>query len=368
VCLRAQGDKQIACTELVEGAPSLVAGRGCPAWVHPNAASGYYRFDLAKSDLVKLAQKSAELGVAERVTLLSNAWASVRAGKLEAHTVLEVLSSFDADPARQVVDQIIAILASASDVLIQADARPAFKSLVSARLARRKKALGWTPRKDEGASGDDAMLRRSVLWAMGELAEDEATLKEAEELAARWLADPESVDADAAAVAIDLGTRRAGEARLAELRAFAKRAKTDEHRIMALRAMAAFDDTATLERALDVLLTDEIKVSDVRYVMGSALWRRRSKPVAERWVRARWPELRKKLPGSLSSGLVRAAGAVCTRAEVAEGAAFYGPRAAEIEGAERALAESVEAASLCAELRASAAARLTRALTRAGAR
>ena len=250
-----------------------------------------------------------------------------------------------------------------SVVLVEDDARPAFRKFVVARLAKRKKDLGWLPKKDEaGGSGDESILRRSVLWAMGELAEDEATLREAEEHAAKWLADPSSVDSDTAAVALDLATRHAGEGRLAQLLATAKSAKSKEDRVLALKAMGGFDDEKLLRRALDATLEDEIRPHEMRYVLGAAFARRTSRYVTEAWVRTRWADLRKKLPGSLGSGLVNGAGIACTKAEQEERAAFYTPRAAEIEGATRALAESLEGASLCAELRTSGAPSLTREL------
>jgi alanyl aminopeptidase len=368
VCVLAQGEKQTSCTELVEGAPALVAGRGCPAWVHPNASSGYYRFDLAAGDLAKLAAARTKLDVPQRVSLLSNAWASVRAGSLKPDAVLKILPSFDDDGARQVVDELVGILVSMNDALVEDASRAAFQKLVLARFGKRKKALGWTPKKDEASGGDDAMLRRSVLWTLGELAEDDATLKEADDVASKWLVDPSSVDADAAAVAVDLASRHAGPTRITQLRVAAKGAKTDEDRIIALRALGGFDDPKLLESALDVVLTDEVKIADVRYVMGAAYARKRARPIVERWTRARWDELRKKLPGSLSAGLVRGAGVACTKAEVDDATAFYTPRAASIDGATRRLAEALEGASLCAELRRADAAALTRALTRGGAR
>jgi len=173
---------------------------------------------LELTDEHKLAQAKKELDVPARVAVLSNAWAAVRAGKLKPASMLKVLPLFDDDSARQVVEQVVAILSSMSVVLIEDEARPAFRKLVAARLAKRKKDLGWVPKKDEaGGTGDESIMRRSVLWAMGELAEDDATLREAEEHASKWLADPSSVDNDTAAVALDLASRKAGEGRLAQL-------------------------------------------------------------------------------------------------------------------------------------------------------
>ncbi|MDB4933978.1 MAG: peptidase [Labilithrix sp.] len=367
VCVLAQGEKKAQCADLAYGAPSIVAGRKCPTWVHPNAEGGYYRFALSETELTKLAQARAQLEVPARISLLSNAWAGVRAGKLKPAVMLKVLPLFDDDPARQVVEQITSILASMSLVLVEDDARPAFRKFVSARLAKRKKDLGWMPKKDEAAGGgDDAILRRSVFFAMGDLAEDEATLREADELAVKWLADPTSVDSDTAGVALDLATRHAGADRLTKLLATARAAKTKEDRVLALKALGGFDDAALLRRGLDASLEDEIRPHEMRYVMGAAFARRTSRMIAESWVRARWPDLRKKLPGALSASLIGAAGVACTKAEQEERAAFYGPRAAEIESAARPLAEALEAASLCAELRAAGASSLTRELLNGG--
>jgi aminopeptidase N len=363
VCVLAQGEKKAQCADLAYGAPSIVAGRKCPAWVHPNAEGSYYRFALSESELTKLAQARAQLEVPARISLLSNAWAGVRAGKLKPAVMLKVLPLFDEDPARQVVEQITSILSSMSLVLVEDDARPAFRKFVSARLAKRKKDLGWLPKKEEAAgSGDEAILRRTVFFAMGDMAEDEATLREADELAVKWLADPTTVDSDTAAVALDLATRHAGADRLTQLVTTARSAKTREDRILALKALGGFEDAALLRRGLDTSLEEEIRPHEMRYVMGAAFSRRTSRSIAESWVRARWPDLRKKLPGSLSASLIGAAGVACTKAEQEERAAFYTPRAAEIESAARPLAEALEAASLCAELRSAGASSLTREL------
>lgn len=366
VCVLAQGEKKSACADMLAGAPSLVAGRGCPAFVHPNVDANYYRFSLPESGFTKLASARAQLDVPGRISLLSNAWAQVRAGRLKAEAMLKLLPSFDADPARQVVEEVSGILGAMSEALVAEEGRPAFRKYVAARFAKRKKDLGWLPKKQEaGGSGDEAMLRRAVLWAMGDLAEDETTLREADDLARRWLADPTSVDEDTASIALDLASRHAGPARLGELVQAAANAKTREDRHVALRAMMGFDDATVLTSALDATLGDGVRANEMRYVFGAAFGRRKAKPVAEAWIRAHWDELRKKLPGSLGGTLVRAAGIACTKNEIDERKSFYAPRAATIEGAERPLAESLENATLCAELRTHSASGLTRALLNA---
>jgi aminopeptidase N len=171
VCVLAQGEKRSMCAELAEGAPSLVAGRNCPAWVHPNAETSYYRFVLPEAELMRLAAGRAQLDVAEKISLLSNAWAAVRAGKLPAKALLKLLPMFDDETERHVVDQVAWILASMSNVLVEDEARPAFRKFALARFAKRKKDLGWLPKKEEiGGAGDEAIVRRTVLASMGDVA------------------------------------------------------------------------------------------------------------------------------------------------------------------------------------------------------
>lgn len=366
VCTRATGagDAKRECADLAFGAPSLVAGKGkCPSAIHPNVDGSYYRFALPEKQFVALGEAKKELDVPARLTLLSNAWAAVRAGKTDPKAIVKLLPMFDDDNTRQVVDQIIGILWGADRALVDDDARPAFKKYVAARLTKRKKDLGWVP-KSAGADADLALVRRSVLSAMGDLAEDDATLKEADEIAQKWLADPSSVDSDTATVAVDLASRRADASRLTALREAAKKAKNREDRIIALRAMGGFDDPALLAKALELVLTDEIRVAEMRYVTGAAFARRKMQPTTEEWVRTHWDALRKRLPGSLGAGLIGGAGVGCTKAAVEERAAFYTPKSKEIEGTARPLAEYLESVTLCAELRRHGASAFGKALPR----
>ncbi len=352
LCARVAGDKKDQCVDLVSGAPSMLAGRGtCPAWVQPNPAAAYYRFSLPDKELGSLANARKQLDVTARVTLLSNAWASVRNGSVEAKTMLRVLPAFDEDDARPVVEQLAAVLNGMSDTVVDAEDRVAFRKFASARLAHRKKRLAWAPPTKGDPSTDDTLARPMVLLAMGDVAEDEATLKEANEVALKWLVDPASVDGDAGAAALDLASRKADATRLAALQQAFRGAKNREVRIASLRAMYGFDDDAVLRSALDFALTDDVKTNELRYVLAAAFGRRVARPIAEEWVEGHWDQLAKKYPGRLLGYFARAAGVGCSAAEAAARTEFYTPRIAKTEGSDRILLESLESVSLCSALR-----------------
>jgi cytosol alanyl aminopeptidase len=363
VCMRRENDKAPLCTELLAGAPSIVAGRGpCPAYVHPFAREAYYRFALSEKDFVRLAEARSKLDVPARVTLLTNAWAAVRSGQIDAKALLRILPAFDDETDRHVLEQITHILARTSDIVVTEEARPAFRKFALTRLAKRKKALGIAPPPKGDASYEDVLARRAIVLALADVAEDDATLREADALATKWLADPTSVDADAAEVAVELAARRGGATYFAALRKAMQNAKTKGDRLTALHAFVGSDDEARLREALDVTLTDEVRAGEMGDVLGSVLRRRKARSIAEAWIRTRWDDVRKKLPDRLSLALVEAAGVGCSEEDAAARAAFYEPRARPIEGADRRLAEALEAVSLCAALRERAATSFTKAL------
>jgi hypothetical protein len=140
--------------------------------------------------------------------------------------------------------------------------------------------------------------------------------------------------------------------RLNELRDAAKRASTPQDRITALRAMGMFDDAIVLRQALDLVLTDEIKLSEIRYPFNEAASRRETRAVVFAWERDHWAQLRDHLPGTFGGHmLVDFAGYFCTPAERDEVVGFLRPATQGIEGTQRALDEATERAGLCIALR-----------------
>jgi cytosol alanyl aminopeptidase len=352
VCIASDAQRAKTCFTLGAEPLERSLGAACPSWVYPNAGeAGYYRFVLDRRQIAALAGRSRSLDPAERLGLLSNVWAAVRQGSIAPSVLLDLLPAFDGETNRMVVEQIIGSLGGVDAGMVDDATRPAFRRFAAARLAPRKRALGWEDTKLQ-ADDERAIARRSILWAMAEMVGDAATLDEAEKYARRWLADPKSVSGDVSSVAVPLASKRAGALRLNELREAAKRASTPQDRITALRAMGMFDDPVVLRQALDLVLTDEIKISEIRYPFNEAASRREARAVVFAWERDNWPQLRNHLPGTFGGHmLVDFAGYFCTPAERDEVVGFLRPATQGIEGTQRALDEATERAGLCIALR-----------------
>ncbi len=322
----------------------------CSAWIHPNLGEhGYYRFDLGKTDAEDLAKALPKLDVGSRIGGVANLFSMVRAGSLDADVLLRVLPLFDHEENPYVVEQITGVLDRLDKSAVSDAARPAFRAYVKARLAHEKSALGFAPRA--GEEENVALARRAVLLTLAEDAEDEATLKEAETIAARWLVDPTSVDADTGPLALEIASRRAGEPRFRALLDAARHAKAPEHRVAALRALGGFSDPALVARALDTLLDDDTKQQDARYVLRSVMSHRASRPVALAWVRTHWDAALAHFTSHLAHPLLDPVGGICSREVAKDADEFFTPRIASIDGAARPLGEALERALTCAELK-----------------
>jgi cytosol alanyl aminopeptidase len=333
----------------------------CPSWVYPNAdEAGYYRFAMDRTQLLSLTRSVPGLDPANRLGLVSNAWAAVRQGSIDASTLLDMLPTFDSENNRVVVGEIVDVLRSVNEALVDPSDREAFQRYVTARMAAKKGALGWE--SGGGTTDDDrALERRSVLRAMGEIARDKRTLVEADAYAERWLKNPASVSADTAAIAVPLASLHAGVSRLDALRSAAKSARDPGDRVLAIRAMGMFDDPTVQGKALDLALTDELKLSELVYLFRPVIARPDAAPVLFAWEKEHWAELRKRVPASMGGGiLVKVAGALCSRAARDEAEGFFASATQGLEGTKRPLDEALEEASLCVALRERGAADVSR--------
>ncbi len=360
VCVATDGQRGKTCFTLGKEPIARDLGGGCPAWVFPNAdLAGYYRFVVDVPALVSLARNARTLPPIDRLGVLSNAWAEVRQGAVSPSAIFDMLPAFDEDTNRHVVDQITSTLQGVDASLVEEGDRRAFEKWVVARMGPRKASLGWAPSPTD--DDDRAMVRGTVLWTLGVIGNDPVTLDEADAIALKWLRDPLSVPEDVASVALPLGSVKAGAARLYQLRAAVANAKSPEDRILAIRAMAMFDDPALLRKALDLTFTDELKLSELGYLFGSALSHRTGQAVVLAWEKENWEKLRARLPGTFGIGmLLGVAGTTCTREARDDARDFFVPRIQGIEATKRNLDESLEWAGLCAALREHGAADVTR--------
>jgi cytosol alanyl aminopeptidase len=351
VCARYRSDQTRRACVLVDG-PRVelpLEGGRCPTMVFPNADDrGYYHFALPASELATLAAGGARfLQPAERIGLLGNAWALTRSGALGVDRYLALLRHFRNEPTRAVWERVTGSLDEIERALISEAERPAFERLVSELLGPTARRLGFMPRPSDG--DDERLLRRELFDALGRLGNDAWVREQAATVALAWLADPDAVDADAAAVALPIHARSGDERLFEMLRVKLRVAKTPEQRRIAIAGLTALAEPSLVERVLGMLFEPELlKAQDVKYVLPALFARRAPREIAWAWLQKHFDPLQKRLPPFAFGRVAWLIATFCDDAKVQSAAQFLAPRLAKLEGADKPMRQALEAGKLCA--------------------
>jgi len=299
-------------------------------WVFPNGgASGFYRFTMDDSSLqALLGHIQTALGPHERLAVLDNQWALLKAGTASVAQYLDALDAYRAEPDRAVVSKAVDQLGALSTHMVVDEARARFEQFVDTYYGPQLTALGWEPRTDESA--DDRLKRASVIAALGGIARTPAVRNEARTRLERYLADRASLDPNLASVVVGIAARD-GDGALYERYLERKRsAKTDpEEEQRFLHGLAGFERPELIQRTLDLAIGTEVRAQDRPFLLAGLLGRRASRLAAWAFVRERWDHVVTLMDPMLLQNLIRALGQLTPEPTASEVRAFLLPRAHE---------------------------------------
>jgi aminopeptidase N len=339
-----------SCTVLAEREGRLEidgGGAACPGFVYANAGeSGYYRVRIGAAELAALGAGVTALPEPERFGVVSNAWAAVRAGQLPVPAFLDLCLRLKNDASRLVWAEMLDALRTINRAFVSEELRPGFARTVRALCGPAARRLGW--RSAETQPDDERFMREAILIALGDLGEDPATLAEAARRARAWLQAPDS--GDLARIALPLAAKRGDAALFDGVRAVLARPPTPETRVVALSALAAFEDPALVGRTLDLVLDGTVRAQDLRYVFPWMGLRPASRDAVHIWIAKHFDELAARYPSHIMGRVVRTIPALCDAARVRAAGEFLRPRVAKLEGVERDLRQSLEEGQRCAAL------------------
>jgi len=330
----------------------LATTASCPTWVHPNAGEqGYYRWRMAPERLVALATvHGGALDASERVALPGLYDALVEAGALPVEDHLRVLTHLAGDERHQVVEAVVSQLAHLARVGVPDPDSPlglAFAEAVRGMLRPQLARVGPEPRADEPVA---ARLRRVVvLPALGGIGRDEAVLARARELAGRFLAAPDAVDAEMLELLLPLAARDGDEVLWEGLVAIALDPPSPGVRSTVVHSLGAFEDPQLLTRSLDLLIDGRLRAQDYRTVAGGV--RAPQQPVAWAWLESRYAEIAGKLGPMTATRLPHAASGLCTREEGLRVHDFFASAPGVPSGTERNVRLVLEDIERCARMR-----------------
>ena len=336
------------CTQLATETGELaLSAPACPDWIAPNAGgTGYYRAQLEPALLKSLLSRARKvLTVGERVGLVGDIDALVLAGTVEKAAALALVSDLAKDPSRHIVDASLGIVAGI-DEMVPDKLRANYQRFIKKLYLARAKQLGWQPKPGEGPDAKE--LRPQLLSLVAGDGNDKPLVAEATKLAWKWLDDRTTVDATVSSAVLHVAARYGDQKLFDRIHAEAKKVTDRAERSRILGALGAFTDPKIAPQALALVLTDEFDLREAGGLTRGAMADPRTRMIAYAFMKEHFDEISAKLPPAYRAYMAYFALPLCDEAMKPELEAFLKPRIEKLDRGPIALAQAMEALSLCA--------------------
>ncbi|MGB2716876.1 MAG: M1 family metallopeptidase [Vicinamibacterales bacterium] len=342
VCLRGSSGRTVC--DVMDERRESIAVEGCPTWLISNAgARGYYRTASSPDAVRRMSDYIAPLTPAERMALVSDEWALVRANRHDIGVFLDLAGGFRAERSADVLQTLTGSLAIIGEDIVSASTRSKFRSWVAALLNPVLQEVGFAARPND--TDETRALRATVVRALGETARDPAVLAKARELVLQELDKPGSVEPTLLNVIAQLAALEGDAALYERYLAAGKSATNPEDKYRYLYGLASFGNPALVRRTFEFILSPDVRAQDARIFLGAQLSSPDGRELGWDLIQQHWDELHKK--DSTGMGyVVGALSAFCDAAAAGEIRTFFAKN--KVPEAERTLQQTLERVGSCA--------------------
>ncbi len=345
VCV-ATGTGQPTC-QLVSAATETFTATGCGAAFVNADARGYYFTEYEPEAITALATRTPPLSPAERISLLGDEWRTVRAGRHDIGTYLDLAAAFATDAMPDVTSELVTRLAYVHTAIAAPAERDAYAAWLRRTFRPALDAIGEEPKAGDS---DDVLTRRGALWQLlGLTAGDTALQTRARALADAYLTNPASLPPTFAAPVLQVAAA-GGDAALYDRYVAAAKAAvgTPEQYYRVFNALASFRAPDLADRTLQFALSSELRSQDAPALLAQLL---NSGAQDKTWaaLSSQWDTVLERL-GDFQAVpyVVTALGGFCSAEKGAEIRAFFA--AHPVPAAARGLAQALERIDGCVAL------------------
>ena len=343
---------------------TLTAARGSIRFVEANAgAVGFYRCRYDGALLAQLGQAiatSTDVAPIERMALVSDQWALVRAGAGTVGAFLDLVKAMAGESDPFVLDELIGRLSLLESRHVGDGERGAFQKVVGRLFAGSAAPLGWQSPSGAPEADDTRLRRAALLRALVIVARDPAAVAEAEARALKHIAaagasggqgtNQSPLDPNLLDLAITAAARNADDRRFDD---FSRRATTEldpASKRRFLHALARVEAAPVVGRAVAAAMTELVPMQDFTSYLSVLLSNRATREEAWRLIRDRWSEVHAKADSPmLLRRLIESLGALPERRHLEEVEAFLA--AHPIPAAKQATSQTLERMRMDAALR-----------------
>jgi aminopeptidase N len=349
VCMKSSGEAAAQCELMTQKEQSFTIP-GCPSWVYLNAgARGYYRTAYSPEMLQKIGSSAEQaLSPAERILLLGDEWAMVRANQHAIGAYLDLLEGLRGERNQQVVETMAFPLNTIGERLTSGAERQSYRAWLRAYFHPLWKELGWKPAANE--STERRELRSRVLAILGNTARDPEILAQAREMAERYMQDPSSLDPNLASTVLSLAALGGDGKLYDEYLQQAKQAKNPQQYYRYMGALGRFSSPELAERTLEMVLGPEVRSQDLFGAILELLFNPDTQTVTWEFIQNRWPDIEKKSTAGIVGGpMAYAAAAFCDAKSKQEVQQFFADHKLQVP--DRVMRQSMERLDQCIQLK-----------------
>ena len=316
------------CTVLSPSETSVAAPADGEFFANANA-HGYYRSLYPASNVAALMPKvESTLSAEERILLLGDEWALMRADRGSLADVLNLMTVLRDDPSAGVLGEIGgtydgAVLGKLEylDEKVASDAdRKQMSAWVRAEFGPAYKAL---PAAQTGDSYELSERRAILFRLLGTLGHDPAVIAQAREITDRWVQDPASVNPTLSQSALTIAAQNGDAALFDSLQHLAETSSDPAVQSRSLRLLPQFKDPALEERLLEYAVSGKVRNQDASALVAEPMRGRETRELAWQFVQTHWDQVHALLTPLSGGRVITAAGSFCSTEKRQEVDSFY---------------------------------------------
>jgi aminopeptidase N/puromycin-sensitive aminopeptidase len=346
VCIKTGPDKQ-ECQVLAPGETALTLPSGGLFFANAGG-KGYYRSAYPPNIYNKLVENAETLLTpTERISLIGDEWAQVRANKATIGDYLNLVTALKADPSAAVVEGTVGgVNAAYTRIAATQEERASLAAWIRSTFAPEYAKLGAPSDSD---SANTRQLRSELLTVLGYYGKDPAVLAQAHQIVEKFLADPTSVDPTLGQTALAIAARN-GDAQLFDrLQKVYETSTNPEFQEGALRLLAEFENPALIQRSLDYAVSGKVRNQDAAIQLAIALQIDASRDQAWKFIEDNWDKVHALLTTEMGEVLVRSTGSFCSAEARDRVQSFFSTH--KVESSDKSLKHALESIEGCTELR-----------------
>jgi aminopeptidase N len=272
---------------------------------------GYYRSSYTPSEYKSLvAQVETGLTPSERIILIGEEWARLRANQSPVGDYLDLVAAVKNDPDAQVLSSAIdGLKIIYFRVASTPQERASLTAWIRATFSPEYAKLGPPSATD---SDNTKQLRAKFFEVLGIFGKDPRVLAEARKTAYDYLVDPSSVDPTLRQMAVAITARNGDAALFDKLQQIYETSSNPELKVSALRALAQFQDPQLVDRALNFAVSAQVRNQDAASQLGIPLQLEDSRQQAWQFIQTHWDQVQAQLTIDTGASLVGYTATFCT--------------------------------------------------------